>query len=93
MKGHTMSTNHAKTIANAIDTLIRAEPLPSFRSPEHGAIVAAVTAVCNADPTTANKLRAEVGHRVVSLLIDQIKGSMQGERAIAMMRDQLRPLQ
>lgn len=86
-----MSTNHAKTIANAIDTLIRAEPLPSFRSAGLGAIVAAVTAITDADPTTANKMRADIGLRVLALLVDQIKASMQSERAIAVMCNQLRP--
>lgn len=81
---------HLDTIINFLSRQIaNGDPAPSFQSQDFADLIAAARNIAEQDRQTTYEA---IGRRALELLLCSLSASMQGERTVALMRDNSRPL-
>lgn len=75
---------NTQTIVTALSKTLAGEPLPHFGSAEFRELVKAITALT--EPGNAHQ-HERIGRKAMYLMLEHAQASMQGERALALMRD------
>lgn len=84
------NSNHIDTITDFLSRQIASgDPAPSFQSQDFADLVAAAR---NIAAQNRQATYEAIGRRALDLLLCRLSASMQGERALALMRDNSRPL-
>lgn len=81
---------HLDTITDFLSRQIGSgEPAPTFRSQEFADLVAAARSIAEQGRGATYEA---IGRRALELILCSLSASMQGERTVALMRDNARPM-